>query len=98
MLGTTKKGIGPCYSSKASRSGLRMCDLVASDFENRFVDRFKRLASDHERAYGTKVDVQAEVSKYQDLADKIRPYVTETVSYMHKVLDAGEKVLVEGAK
>ena len=98
MLGTTKKGIGPCYSSKASRSGLRMCDLVASDFENRFVDRFKRLASDHERAYGTKVDVQAEVSKYQVLADKIRPYVTETVSYMHKVLDAGEKVLVEGAK
>ena len=55
MLGTTKKGIGPCYSSKASRSGLRICDLVASDFENRFVEKFKRLASDHERAYGTQV-------------------------------------------
>lgn len=97
MLGTTKKGIGPCYSSKASRSGLRICDLVASDFENRFVEKFKRLASDHERAYGTQVDVQAEVSKYKELAKKIKPYVTETVSYMHKVLDAGEKVLVEGA-
>ena len=98
MLGTTKKGIGPCYSSKASRSGLRMCDLIASDFQNRFVEKFKRLASDHERAYGTQVDVEAEVSKYKELSEKIKPYVTETVSYMHKVLEAGEKVLVEGAK
>merc|ERR1712141_401463 len=97
MLGTTKKGIGPCYSSKASRSGLRMCDLIASDFQNRFVEKFKRLASDHERAYGTQVDVEAEVSKYKELSEKIKPYVTETVSYMHKVLEAGEKVLVEGA-
>lgn len=32
-LGTTKKGIGPVYSSKAARSGLRMCDLV-SDFDD----------------------------------------------------------------
>ena len=38
------------------------------------------------------------MSKYKELAKKIKPYVTETVSYMHKVLDAGEKVLVEGAK
>merc|ERR1712141_334616 len=97
MLGTTKKGIGPCYSSKASRSGLRVCDLIASDFQNRFVEKFKRLASDHERAYGTQVDVEAEVSKYKELSEKIKPYVTETVSYMHKVLEAGEKVLVEGA-
>ena len=60
--------------------------------------KFKRLASDHEKAYGTKVDVEDEVEKYRILASKIKPYVCETVSYIHKVLDANEKILVEGAK
>ena len=97
-LGTTKKGIGPCYSSKASRSGVRVGDLISNDFEGRFVEKFKRLAADHEKAYGTKVDVENEVEGYRILAAKIKPYVCETVSYMHKVLDANEKILVEGAK
>ena len=97
-LGTTKKGIGPCYSSKASRSGVRVGDLISNDFEGRFVEKFKRLAADHERAYGTTVDLESEIEGYRVLAAKIKPYVAETVSYMHKVLDANEKILVEGAK
>jgi adenylosuccinate synthase len=46
-LGTTKKGIGPAYASKASRSNLRMCDLLG-DFED-FSVRFRHLAVGYQK-------------------------------------------------
>ena len=52
-LGTTKKGIGPTYASKANRSGIRMADLVAKDFEKHFVPKFKRLAREHENQFSS---------------------------------------------
>ena len=47
MLGTTKKGIGPTYASKATRSGVRMADLVHGDFDTQFAPKFRRLVNDH---------------------------------------------------
>jgi adenylosuccinate synthase len=72
MLGTTKKGIGPCYSSKAYRSGIRMADLIAADFDNKFAERFRRLANDHIKAFAIEVDIEAEIERYRSLADDIR--------------------------
>ncbi|NXF47860.1 PURA2 synthetase, partial [Oceanites oceanicus] len=61
-LGTTKKGIGPVYSSKAARSGLRMCDLV-SDFDE-FSERFKVLANQYKAIYPTlQIDIEGELKK-----------------------------------
>jgi len=97
MLGTTKKGIGPCYASKAHRYGIRVSDLVADDFETYFAQKFRRIASYHEQAYGIEIDVEEEITKYQQLALEIKPFVCETVSYLHEVLSSGKKVLVEGA-
>lgn len=48
-IGTTKKGIGPTYSSKAARTGLRICDLL-SDFDE-FSARFKNLAHQHQSMF-----------------------------------------------
>lgn len=97
MLGTTKKGIGPAYASKSYRSGIRMGDLVGHHFDAYFAARFKRLAEDHVKAFNVQVDIEAEIERYRVLADKIRPFVTETVSYVHKALEQGRKILVEGA-
>lgn len=44
-----------------------------------------------------KVDVEGELKRYKNLADKVRPYVFDTVSYLDKALKNGKKVLVEGA-
>ena len=55
MLGTTKKGIGPCYATKAYRNGIRVGDLIDPDFESKFADKFRRLAADHIKAYGIEV-------------------------------------------
>uniref|UniRef100_A0A673J0I0 Adenylosuccinate synthetase n=1 Tax=Sinocyclocheilus rhinocerous TaxID=307959 RepID=A0A673J0I0_9TELE len=61
-LGTTKKGIGPVYSAKAARSGLRICDLLA-DFQE-FSERFKHLASQYKSMYPSlEIDVDGELEK-----------------------------------
>ena len=72
-------------------------DLVADDFEKYFAQKFRRIASYHEQAYGIEIDVEEEITKYQQLALEIKPFVAETVSYLHDVLSSGKKVLVEGA-
>lgn len=52
-LGTTKKGIGPCYSSKAGRQGLRMADLLG-DFSV-FEQRLRNLVDSHKRMFPGKL-------------------------------------------
>ncbi|MFT7814628.1 adenylosuccinate synthetase isozyme 2-like [Arapaima gigas] len=83
-LGTTKKGIGPAYSSKASRNGLRVCDLV-SDFPA-FADKSVSLP------------VSVCLRCGFDFAERLRPLVTDGVYFMHTALTGPrKKILVEGA-
>jgi adenylosuccinate synthase len=64
-LGTTRKGIGPTYSSKASRSGLRVCDLAhPAEFET----KLRKLVANKKKRYGDfEYDVDAEVALYKVL-------------------------------
>lgn len=95
-IGTTKKGIGPTYSSKAARNGLRICDLLG-DFE-KFAQKFHSLVTSYQKMFpALQVDVEAELKRYREYADRIRPLVKETVQYLHEALRQGKKVLVEGA-
>ncbi|OPJ72662.1 adenylosuccinate synthetase isozyme 2 [Patagioenas fasciata] len=96
-LGTTKKGIGPVYSSKASRSGLRMCDLV-SDFDD-FSERFKVLANQYKAIYPTlEIDIEGELEKLKGYMEKIKPMVRDGVYFMYEALHGPpKKILVEGA-
>uniref|UniRef100_A0A673B9K4 Adenylosuccinate synthetase n=1 Tax=Sphaeramia orbicularis TaxID=375764 RepID=A0A673B9K4_9TELE len=96
-LGTTKKGIGPAYSSKAARNGLRICDLV-SDFKV-FEEKFRMLATHFQMMYrNLNVDIEAELQQLKIYAEKLRPLVTDGVYFMHKALTGPSKrILVEGA-
>ncbi|XP_041037145.1 adenylosuccinate synthetase isozyme 2 isoform X1 [Carcharodon carcharias] len=96
-LGTTKKGIGPVYSSKAARSGLRICDLL-TDFDV-FSERFKVLANQHMSMYPTlDVDVEGELEKLKGYVERIKPMVRDGVYFMYEALHGPEKnILVEGA-
>uniref|UniRef100_A0A8I6GA01 Adenylosuccinate synthetase n=1 Tax=Rattus norvegicus TaxID=10116 RepID=A0A8I6GA01_RAT len=70
-LGTTKKGIGPVYSSKAARSGLRMCDLV-SDFDG-FSERFKVLANQYKSIYPTlEIDIEGELQQLKEIGELLQ--------------------------
>ncbi|CAF4867773.1 unnamed protein product [Pieris macdunnoughi] len=95
-LGTTKKGIGPTYSSKATRNGIRIGDLLG-DF-TMFEEKFRTLAETYKRMFPSlEVDIEGELIKYKEYAEKIRPLVKDTVTYLHKEISSGSKVLVEGA-
>ncbi|CAG8533074.1 14983_t:CDS:10 [Dentiscutata heterogama] len=94
-IGTTKKGIGPAYSSKASRSGLRVHHL--SNHEA-FAEKFRKLVENRKKRYGQfEYDVEAEIERYKHFAIRLKPYVVDSVSFMHKCLTLHKKILVEGA-
>ncbi|XP_053613264.1 adenylosuccinate synthetase [Plodia interpunctella] len=95
-LGTTKKGIGPTYSSKASRNGIRIGDLLG-DFQL-FEEKFRTLAESYKRMFPSLVvDVESELTRYKKYGQQIRPLVRDTVSYLYKEIENGKRVLVEGA-
>uniref|UniRef100_H0ZRP1 Adenylosuccinate synthetase n=1 Tax=Taeniopygia guttata TaxID=59729 RepID=H0ZRP1_TAEGU len=96
-IGTTKKGIGPTYSSKAARTGLRICDLL-SDFDE-FSSRFKNLAQQYKSMFPTlEIDTEGQLKKLKGYAEKIRPMVRDGVYFMYEALHGSpKKILVEGA-
>ncbi|XP_072284098.1 adenylosuccinate synthetase isozyme 1 [Pyxicephalus adspersus] len=96
-IGTTKKGIGPTYSSKAARTGLRVCDLLANFDE--FSSRFKNLAQQHQSMFpNLEIDVEGQLKKLKMYAEKIRPMVKDGIYYMYEALHGPpKKILVEGA-
>lgn len=95
-IGTTKRGIGPAYASKATRNGLRVCDLKDATV---FEERLKVLVADAASRFPElqSYDIDAEVSKYGKLASEIAPLITDSIAYVHEALDSGKRVLVEGA-
>jgi len=93
-IGTTKKGIGPAYSAKASRSGLRVHHL----FDPAFADKFRKIVEGRYKRYGHfEYDTEGEIERYKGLADRLRPFVIDSVVYIHEALGAGKRILVEGA-
>ncbi|CAG8502743.1 2538_t:CDS:10 [Acaulospora colombiana] len=94
-IGTTKKGIGPAYSSKASRSGLRVHHL-SNDLA--FAEKFRQLVANKKKRYGDfEYDVEAEIERYKHLAVRLKPYVVDSVVFMQNCLNSRKKILVEGA-
>ena len=99
-LGTTLKGIGPAYADKSRRIGLRVGDMLD---RRAFADQLRAVgAAENEVLVALGVepaDVEAVVARYAgELADRLAPYVTDTVTLLHDALDAGEHVLLEGAQ
>lgn len=100
-IGTTKKGIGPCYIDKADRSGVRICDLYHPEvFAEKVAEnvKIKNLMLKH--VYGQDVQFNAEeiVASYMTYAKRLKPYVTDTTVIAYESLKSGKNVLFEGAQ
>lgn len=99
-IGTTGKGIGPTYSTKASRSGIRIHHLVSDEPNSwiEFENRLRRLIETRFKRYGEfDCDFETEIAKYKIWRDKIKPFVVDSVEFMHDALSKNKKILVEGA-
>lgn len=96
MIGTTKKGIGPAYSTKMTRSGLRMCDLFD---EAIFETKLRRLAGGFQKRFGDllKYNVDEEIARYKGFRERLAPYVVDQIPLLASAKEKNAKILVEGA-
>lgn len=99
-IGTTRKGIGPCYMDKTERSGIRVCDLMKKDvFKEKLRAALESKNLYLKQIYGFEgFDFEELLNKYLTLAERIRPYVADTSVLVYNAVKAGNKVLFEGAQ
>ncbi|MBQ4335599.1 MAG: adenylosuccinate synthase [Lentisphaeria bacterium] len=98
-IGTTRRGIGPAYSDKADRCGIRGIELTRPEqLEKLFraqAAKYNRLFA---RAGQPELDVDAEWAKVKEAAAYLAPFVRNTVYSVDAMLKAGKNVLCEGAQ
>lgn len=99
-VGTTKNGIGPTYMDKASRVGIRMCDLLEKDtFEEKLRFNLTEKNALFEKVYGKEgLKFEEIFDKYYQYGQELKKYVTDTSVYVNEAVEAGDKVLFEGAQ
>jgi adenylosuccinate synthase len=98
-IGTTKRGIGPAYGDKAARTGLRISDLMQPILFAKKLQAKIRENNSILQALGAKPINYREVHEtYLAAAEKLRPFVTNTVVYLHRALQGGKGILFEGAQ
>src|SRR5881409_37365 len=98
-IGTTKRGIGPAYGDKAARSGLRVSDLMQPILFAKKLQAKIRENNSILQALGAKPINNGEVIRSNPpRGEKLRPFVTNTVVYLHRALERGKEILFEGAQ
>lgn len=98
-VGTTKKGIGPCYTDKSMRIGLRIGDLLNKD------SFYKKLSQNVEYVNkllsifnSTTFDVNELYNEYTSYANIIKPHIKDTSLFLMNALNENKKILFEGAQ
>lgn len=97
-IGTTKKGIGPCYTDKVARDGLRMCDFIRNDFDKLYEEHLLEKNKEISRYGGMPIDIEKSLKKYKQVKNTIRPLIKDTISILAKAKEENKKILFEGAQ
>jgi adenylosuccinate synthase len=100
QIGTTRRGIGPCYADKAARLGIRVQDVLDPKILRQKIE--VALAEKNiwlERVYEVEpFDLEETASRYEGYAKRLRPYVSDISLLVDRALRAGKRVLFEGAQ
>src|ERR1700681_3808225 len=99
-IGTTSRGIGPCYEDKTGRRGVRMADLYERES---FCAMYASLAEDKQLLAQTfniqeTIDYEEIRDQYLKYAERLRAMVCNTTQLIHDAMEAGRRVLFEGAQ
>jgi adenylosuccinate synthase len=98
-IGTTKRGIGPAYGDKAARTGLRIADLIQPALFSQKLRAKMRENNSILKALGARPISFAKVNaEFLAAGERLRPFVANTVVYLHKALQQGKEILFEGAQ
>ena len=99
-IGTTGRGIGPCYEDKATRRGIRFADLLEQDL---FVDKVKAILDEKNFYLETyfneePVDPDQVIDQFSEVKERLIPYIADVSVLLYKGTRAGKKILFEGAQ
>ena len=99
-IGTTKRGIGPCYQDKMARIGLRMQDMLDETlFRDKLETALARVNPELELIYHLPTYTVDQIcDEYLPMAERLRPYITETSLLLNNMIDEGKDLLFEGAQ
>jgi adenylosuccinate synthase len=98
--GTTKRGIGPTYSDKAQRWGIRMFDLIHPEYLKEKLEKLYTIKKRQIQFYNPNWDITFEdiFKVYKQYGDYLKPYVIDTAYYLNKALDEKKKIVFEAAQ
>ncbi|MGM0486324.1 MAG: adenylosuccinate synthase [Planctomycetota bacterium] len=102
-IGTTLRGIGPCYRDKVGRmSAIRLGDMIGGDFYQRIVQavehKRRALAGFAEQIAPEELDADRIFEQYTQYAEHLAPMVADTTTYLLDAVEAGRNLLFEGAQ
>ena len=98
-IGTTLKGIGPAYVDKVKRAGIRVGEVLdIKSFEQRVRERAVAARREVSDVGGDTFDVEEVVTAFVAYAERLAPYVADTVNLLHDARERGENILLEGAQ
>ena len=98
-IGTTLKGIGPAYVDKVKRAGIRVGEVLNPvEFEKKVRERAIAARREVSDIGGDTFDVDQVVNDFVAYAQRLAPYVADTVNLLHDARERGENILLEGAQ
>lgn len=99
-IGTTGKGIGPCYTDKVERSGIRVCDLINPEvLKEKLKENIDNKNEVIVKVYnGEPLNFDKVYKEYVELGKKMKPYVKDISVRVYDEIKSGKKVLFEGAQ
>jgi adenylosuccinate synthase len=99
-IGTTSRGIGPCYEDKIGRRGVRIADLLDRDAFHAHYDSVMEEKAAIAKLFDIYVeqDFRQTRDEYDAFADRIRPMVCDTALLLNRAIDDGQSVMFEGAQ
>ncbi len=98
-VGTTLRGIGPAYEDKAGRRGIRVADALNADFFRARIERNLEDANRIVSAYGGTPLVASQVfDEIYPLAERLAPFIADTMHFLNRAASDGRSILIEGAQ
>ena len=91
-IGSTGRGIGPCYADKTSRRGIKVGDLYNESVLKRKIEKIAEFYSEQE------IDPNSIIKVLKPYAARMKPFVKDTIKEMHRYVKEGKKILLEGAQ
>ena len=97
-LGTTGRGIGPAYTDKATRRGVRVADMLSPDFDERIGDHVAETNRTLNMLSAPELDPAPVCAEYRAYAERLKPYIADTSLELEAAMRAGKRIVVEGAQ